>query len=96
MKAVGNGVVVEVEDPEKVSRGGIIIPDTANATGKKPVLIGKIVSVGEGRYLENGMLAPIRVDVGDRVIFPSFAGYEFEVEGRKLRQMVASEVLVKL
>ena len=69
-------LVVRDDSAEK-SKGGIIIPDTVQ---EKP-LRGKVVSVGEGRLLEDGTLIPVCVKEGDIVLFGKHAGVELKLGG---------------
>ena len=63
-------IVVERLEADDKTAGGIILPDTAKEKPKQ----GKILSVGEGKHLDNGSRADFQVKVGDRVLFTSYAG----------------------
>jgi chaperonin GroES len=89
LQPLGDRVVVEREESEAVTAGGIVLPDTAK---DKPAR-GKIVSVGDGRLLDDGTRAPFQVKVGDRVLFSSYAGEEFKVGDRELVLMREEDVL---
>lgn len=89
LQPLGDRVVVEREESEMITSGGIVLPDTAK---NKPAR-GKIVSVGDGRMLENGTRTPFQVKVGDRVLFTSYAGEEFRVGDRELLLMHESDIL---
>ncbi len=82
-------VVVQREESETVTAGGIVLPDSAK---DKPTR-GKIISVGEGRLLESGALSPLQVKVGDRVLFTSYAGEQFKLGDRELLLMREEDVL---
>jgi len=71
-------LVVRLEEEEK-TKGGIIIPDSAK---EKPQQ-GKVVAVGDGRYLDNGQKIPLTVKVGDKVLFGKYAGTEIKIEGEE-------------
>lgn len=62
-------VVKRQEEQEQRTASGIIIPDTA----KEKPQIGEVVAVGEGKRLNNGEIAPLRVKVGDKVVFNKYA-----------------------
>lgn len=89
IQPLGDRVVVEREESEAVTAGGIVLPDTAK---DKPAR-GKIVSVGDGRLLDNGTRAPFQVKVGDRVLFTSYAGDEFKLDDRELMLMREEDIL---
>ena len=68
-KPLGDRVLIETQVEEKTVNG-IIIPDSAKMGDNK---IGKVVSVGEGIYTNDGVKIPMSVKVGDKVMMP-FAG----------------------
>jgi chaperonin GroES len=69
LQPLGDRVVVEREESEGKTAGGIVLPDTAK---DKPAR-GTVVSVGTGRLLDDGSRAAMQVKKGDRVIFSSYA-----------------------
>jgi len=70
-------IMVRRLDGEKATRGGIILPDTAVEKQNR----GVVVAVGPGRYLDNGLLCPVNVKVGETVMFGSYSGIEITVKG---------------
>ena len=82
-------MVVERDESETVTAGGIVLPDTAK---DKPTR-GKVVSVGDGRLLDNGKRSPLQVKVGDRVLFSSYAGDTFKLGTRELLLMREEDIL---
>lgn len=89
LQPLGDRVVIEREQSEEKTAGGIVLPDTAQ---NKPAR-GTVVSVGEGRMLESGKRSELQVKPGDRVIFSSYAGDEFKIEGRELLLMREEDIL---
>ena len=89
LQPLGGRVVIEREESESVTAGGIVLPDTAK---DKPAR-GRIVSVGDGRLLDDGTRAEFQVKVGDRVLFSSYAGEEFKVGERELVLMREEDIL---
>jgi len=89
LQPLGDRVVVEREEAESRTAGGIVLPDSAK---DKPAR-GTIVSVGDGRTLDNGQKAPLQVKVGDRVLFSSYAGDAFKVGDQELLLMREEDVL---
>jgi len=69
-------LVKRVKEEEK-TKGGIIIPDTAK---EKPVE-GKVVSVGNGKVLEDGTVRRLEVKAGDRILFGKYSGTEVKIDG---------------
>jgi chaperonin GroES len=69
-------LVRRVEEEEK-TKGGLIIPDTAKERPQE----GRVIAVGEGRFIEDGTLRPLDVHRGDRVLFSKYSGTEIQLEG---------------
>ena len=81
-------VVKRLEAEEKTS-GGIVLPDTAKEKPRQ----GKVLSVGDGKLLENGKRAAFQVKEGDRVLFASYAGNEVTIDGEELLVMSEDDIL---
>lgn len=71
-------LIMRLEEQE-VTKGGIIIPDTAK---EKPVR-GKIVAVGPGKRAKNGELIPMSVKPGQTVLFGKYAGNDIKVDDKE-------------
>jgi chaperonin GroES len=82
-------IVVERLEAEDKSAGGIIIPEAAKEKPKQ----GKILSLGEGKFLDNGTRSKFQVKVGDKVLFTSYAGSEVNVEGKDYLVMTEDDIL---
>jgi chaperonin GroES len=82
-------VVVRRIAAEEKTRGGIIIPDTAQ---EKPSE-GEIVAVGPGGRDEAGKLIPMDVKVGDHVLFGKWSGTEVKLDGKELMIMKESDIM---
>jgi len=81
-------VLVRVDEAE-ATQGGIFLPESAQEKPKT----GIVVSVGEGRRLEDGSFAPVDVEEGDRVLFTKYGGTEIKVDGEELMVMSTSQIL---
>ena len=74
-KPLGNRVIVQPSDAEdKVSAGGIYIPDTAKEKPQE----GAVVAVGPGRLADDGSRVPMELAVGDTVVYSKYAGAEYK------------------
>ncbi len=82
-------VVVKRLEGEEKTKGGIIIPDTAQEKPQE----GKVVSVGPGARDESGKLVPLDVKAGDRVLFGKWSGTEVKIDGEDLLIMKESDIL---
>lgn len=76
VKPLNNRVlVIRIED-EHMTKGGIIIPDTA----KEKPQTGRVIAVGPGKMGENGKRIPIDMKVGDHILFSKYAGTEIKID----------------
>ena len=80
IKPLYDRVVIKRMEEEKLSAGGIVIPDTAT---EKPIK-GEVVAVGTGKVLDNGQLRAPSVKVGDKVLFGKYSGTEVKLDGADL------------
>jgi chaperonin GroES len=81
-------VVKRVEEDTK-TKGGIIIPDTAQ---EKPMQ-GEIIAVGPGGRDETGKLTPLDVKAGDIVLFGKWSGTEVKIDGVEYLIMKESDIM---
>jgi chaperonin GroES len=77
------------QEQEETTAGGLIIPDTAK---EKPTE-GEIVEVGPGARDDNGVLQPLDVKAGDRVLFGKWSGTEVKIDGEDLLIMKESDIM---
>ena len=89
LQPLGDRVVVEREESEERTAGGIVLPDSAQ---DKPAR-GVIVSVGPGRVLDDGSRSDIQLKPGERVLFSSYAGESFKVGDDELLLMREEDIL---
>ncbi len=89
---LGDRIVVEREESEQKTAGGILLPDSVK---DKPAR-GVVVSVGEGKLDQKGQRHPLQVKPGDRVVFTSYAGEPFKVGDAELLLMREDDVLAIL
>jgi len=83
-------VVQPLEIIDAVTSSGIIIPDTVNK--EKPEQ-GMVVAVGEGRTTDEGKIIPVKVKVGDRVIFSKYGPEEVLIDGEEYFILGESSIL---
>ncbi len=89
---LGENVVVKRIEPEEVTAGGIVLPDSA----KEKPSEGRVLSVGDGRLLKDGTRAKSQIRDGDRVIFSSYAGNEVSIDDEELLIMSEGDILAIL
>jgi chaperonin GroES len=86
---LGEKVIVKPLEAEEATAGGIVLPDTAR---EKPQQ-GRVLSVGDGRLIEDGSRVKNQVTEGDRVLFGRYSGDKVVVDGEELLIMDESEIL---
>ncbi len=86
---LGDKVIVQRLEAEAKTAGGIILPDTAKEKPKE----GRIISVGNGKRLDDGTRGKMQVKKGDRVIFASYAGTEVKIDGDEYIIMSEEDIL---
>ena len=81
-------IVVKRITAEEKTRGGIIIPDTAQ---EKP-MEGEVIAAGPGARNEQGAIVALDVKAGDRVLFGKWSGTEVKLDGEELLIMKESDI----
>jgi len=88
---LGDRVVIKPTAKEEVSKGGIVLPDTAKEKPQE----GKIIAVGPGRLTEDGKRIAMEVKKGDKVIYSKYAGTEFKLDDEEVVIMREGDILAK-
>jgi len=91
IKPLADRVVVKPIERETVSKGGIVLPDTAKEKPQE----GKVVAVGEGKLSDDGKRIPMDVKVGDIVIYAKYGGTEIKINDEELIILRESDILAK-
>ena len=89
LRPLHDRVIVQREEEERTSPGGIVIPDTAT---EKPIQ-GKILAVGKGKILDSGDIRALDVKIGDKILFGKYSGTEVKVEGEDLLVMREEDIM---
>jgi chaperonin GroES len=89
LRPLHDRVIVKRMEEERLSAGGIVIPDSA---AEKPVR-GEVLAVGNGKILENGDKRDLDVKAGDKVLFGKYAGTEVKVDGEELLVMREEDIM---
>lgn len=77
IKPLGDRVVVKPTPREEMTKGGIVLPDTA----KEKPMEGKVIAVGPGRVNDEGKRVLMEVKEGDSVLYAKYAGNEIKLDG---------------
>ena len=89
IRPLADKVLVERIEAEAVTTGGIVLPDTAKEKPQR----GKIVSVGEGKLLDDGTRRKMQLKKGDQVLFTSYAGTDVKVGDNEYLIMDESDIM---
>jgi len=85
-------IVIKRLEGENVTKGGIIIPDSAK---EKPIE-GRVIAIGNGKWLKNGKARPVDFKVGDIVLFGKYSGNEVKIDGEEHMLLRESDVIAVL
>jgi chaperonin GroES len=92
LKPLGDRVIVKPIVKEEVTKGGIVLPDTAKEKPQE----GEIVAVGPGKLAEDGKRIEMDVKKGDRVIYAKYSGTEWKYENQEYLILRESDILAKI
>ena len=81
-------LVKRVKEEEK-TKGGIIIPETAQEKPQE----GEVIAVGPGARDEDGERIELDVKTGDRILFGKWSGTEVKIDGEELLIMKESDIM---
>jgi len=89
LRPLHDRVIVKRMEEERMSAGGIVIPDSAT---EKPIR-GEVLAVGNGKILDNGEKRALDINVGDSILFGKYSGTEVKVEGEELLVMREEDIM---
>ncbi|MGD9021671.1 MAG: co-chaperone GroES [Lysobacterales bacterium] len=89
LRPLHDRVIVKRMEEERMSAGGIVIPDSAT---EKPIR-GEVLAVGNGKILENGEKRALDIQVGDKILFGKYSGTEIKVDGEELLVMREEDIM---
>ena len=92
LRPLDDRVVVEPQEAEERTAGGIVLPDSAKEKPQR----GKVVAVGPGKLLDSGKRGELSVSVGDEVIYGKYGGTDIEVNGEDVKILRESDILAKV
>ncbi len=90
LKPLNDRVIVKPQEAVEMSKGGIILPDTAS---KEKPMEGIITAVGPGKLSKTGERVALEVKKDDRVIFSKYAGTEIKVDNEEYLIMREDDIL---
>jgi len=91
IKPIGDKILLKVIEPDKKTKGGILLPENV---GKENVSRGKILAVGSGAVTKSGRIVPFEVAIGDIVLFNGrYTGDEFIIDGETQKVLTVKEII---
>ncbi|MCK9366667.1 MAG: co-chaperone GroES [Metallibacterium scheffleri] len=88
LRPLHDRVIVKRLEEERVSAGGIVIPDSA---AEKPSR-GKVIAAGPGKVNDEGKVRPLDVKAGDTILFGKWSGTEVKIDGEELLVMKEEDI----
>ncbi|HIH37253.1 MAG TPA: co-chaperone GroES [Methanocellales archaeon] len=89
LQPLGDRLVIKPIPKEEVTKGGIVLPDTAK---EKPTE-GEVIAVGPGKMTDEGKRIAMDIKKGDIVIYAKYSGTEIKEDGEELIIMKESDIL---
>ena len=90
LKPLNDRVIVKPEEAVEMSKGGIILPDTAS---KEKPMQGEVIAAGPGKVSKDGARVALSVKAGDKVLFSKYAGTEVKIENVTYQVMREEDIL---
>jgi chaperonin GroES len=91
LEPLADRMVVKPIEREEVTKGGIVLPDTAKEKPQE----GEVLAVGPGRMSDDGVRIPMDIKKGDVVLYSKYGGTEVKVEDEELIILRESDILAK-
>lgn len=89
IRPLDDRVVIRPSDPEEITAGGIVLPDSAREKPQR----GTVIATGPGKLLDNGERGTLDVKMNDEVFYGKYAGTEIEINGEDVVILRESDIL---
>jgi chaperonin GroES len=89
VKPLGDRVFIKVSAAEEKTAGGILLPDNA----KEKPQIGEIAAIGPGKRNDEGVVQPLEVKVGDKVLYSKYAGTDIKLGSEEYVLLSEKDIL---
>ena len=89
VRPLADRVLVEPKKEKEITKGGIIIPDSA----KEKPMEGTVIAVGTGKRDDKGNLIPFTVKAGDKVLMPKYGGTEVKIDDKEYQILREEDIL---
>jgi len=91
LQPLADRLVVRPIEREEVTKGGIVLPDTAKEKPQE----GEVLAIGPGRLSEDGKRIAMDVKVGDIVVYARYGGTEYKIEDKEVIILRESDILAR-
>ena len=91
IQPLADRLVVKPIEKEEMTKGGILIPDTAKEKPQE----GEVIAVGPGRMTDEGKRIAMELKAGDRVIYSKYGGSEIKIDDVEMIILRESDILAK-
>ncbi|OGV69994.1 MAG: co-chaperone GroES [Lentisphaerae bacterium RIFOXYB12_FULL_65_16] len=92
VKPLGDRVLVEPLEDEQITKGGIIIPDSAKEKPQR----AKVIALGTGKRDDDGKKIPFEVKVGDVILMTKYGGTEVKMNDKEYKILSSGDILAVL
>ena len=89
LKPLGDRIVVRPLEAQEKTKSGLVLPDSAKEKPQE----GKVLSVGTGKLLDDGVVKSLEIKNGDRVLYGKYSGTEISLEGEDYLILREEDVL---
>ncbi len=92
LEPLGDRVVVRLLKKDEITKGGILIPDTAREKPQE----GEVAAAGPGKLDDKGRRMPLDVKAGDKVLFAKYAGTEYKADEDEFTILREGDILARI
>jgi len=89
IQPLADRIMVKVLEAKDVTRGGIVLPDTAKEKPQE----AEVVAVGKGKVSDEGKTIPPEVKAGDKILFGKYSGSEINLDGKEYLILKEEDIL---
>ena len=89
IQPLADRIMVKVLEAKDVTKGGIVLPDTAKEKPQE----AEVISVGKGKVSDEGKVIPPEVKVGDKILFGKYTGTEVTLDGKEYLILKEEDIL---
>jgi len=89
IQPLADRIMVKVLEAKEVTKGGIVLPDTAKEKPQE----AEVVGVGKGKVSDEGKTIAPEVKVGDKILFGKYSGTEITVDGKEYLILKEEDIL---